>query len=76
MALLVFLTIAALYLITQHTAHVLGLLPYGLLLLCPILHLLMHGGHGSHSGHSGQPDHSGLDDYAMHQASRSEEEQR
>jgi cation transport ATPase len=76
MAVLVFLTIAALYLITQHTAHVLGLLPYGLLLLCPFLHLLMHGSHGSHSDHPGQPDHSGLDDHAMHQVSRSEEEQR
>jgi hypothetical protein len=27
---------------------VLGILPYLLLLACPILHLLMHRGHGSH----------------------------
>jgi hypothetical protein len=76
MALLVFLSIAALYLITEHTAHVLGVLPYALVLLCPILHLLMHGSHGGHNSHSGQPNYSGLDDYAAHQTSRSEGEQR
>jgi hypothetical protein len=46
------LLIAAVYLITEHTAHVLDVLPYGLLLLCPLLHLFMHSGHGDHAGHS------------------------
>ena len=59
---LVFLAIAAFYLVTEHTAHVLGVLPYALVLLCPLLHLFMHGGHGSHAG-EGRPkakndDHS------------------
>jgi hypothetical protein len=55
---------------------VLGPLPYALVLLCPILHLLMHGSHGGHSGHSGQSDYSGLSDDTEHPASRSEGEQR
>ena len=46
-----FLAIAAFFLITEHTAHVLGVLPYLLLLLCPLMHLFMHRGHGDHSGH-------------------------
>jgi hypothetical protein len=62
-----FLAVAAFYLVTEHTAHFFGLLPYGLLLLCPILHLFMHGGHG---GHGGQENHS------EHQAQRSEGDQR
>jgi hypothetical protein len=49
--LLAFLAIAAFFLLTEHTAHVFGVLPYVLLLLCPLLHALMHHGHGGHSGH-------------------------
>ena len=46
-----FLAVAAFFLITEHTAHVLGALPYLILLLCPILHFVMHRGHGAHGGH-------------------------
>jgi hypothetical protein len=67
LVLIVFLAIATFYLVTEHTAHFFGLLPYGLLLLCPILHLFMHGGHG---GHGGQENHS------EHQTQRSEGDQR
>jgi hypothetical protein len=70
--LIVFLAIATFYLVTEHTAHFFGLLPYGLLLLCPILHLFMHGGHG---GHDGQEDHSGHATHAEHEAQRSEGDQ-
>jgi len=49
--LLAFLAIAAFFLLTEHTAHVLGVLPYALLLLCPLLHVFMHHGHEGHSGH-------------------------
>lgn len=51
-ALLGFLAIAAFFLWTEHRAHLLGVLPYVLLLLCPLLHLL-HGGHGGHDGGHG-----------------------
>src|SRR5215207_1531433 len=44
--LVAFLGIAAFFLITEHTAHVFGVLPYALLLLCPLLHVFMHHGHG------------------------------
>jgi hypothetical protein len=50
--LLMVLLISAVYLITEHTAHVLNALPYVLLLACPLLHLFMHGGHGDHTGDS------------------------
>ena len=47
-----FLAIAAFFLIMEHQAHVLGALPLLLLLLvCPLMHLFMHGGGGKH--HSG-----------------------
>uniref|UniRef100_UPI00313BAD02 DUF2933 domain-containing protein n=1 Tax=Inquilinus sp. OTU3971 TaxID=3043855 RepID=UPI00313BAD02 len=50
-----FLLIAAFLLLSEHRAHVLGYLPFLLLLACPLLHLFMHGGHGGHggSGHGG-----------------------
>ena len=51
-----FLLIAAFFLTTEHRAHLFGLLPFLLLLACPLLHLFMHGGHGSgHGGHR-RPD--------------------
>jgi hypothetical protein len=55
---LMFLAIAAVFLVTEHTAHVLGVLPYALLFLCPLLHLFMHSGHG-HSGHTQANEPSG-----------------
>ena len=56
-ALIVFLGIAAFFLITEHSAHLFGVLPFALLLLCPLMHLSMHGGHGGHGG--GVGDHKG-----------------
>ena len=57
LALLAFLAIAAFFLFTEHRAHFFGILPYLLLLACPLLHLLMHGRHGGHGGGRGdQPD--------------------
>ena len=44
-----FLAVAAYFLWTEHRAHVVQFLPYGLLLLCPLLHFF-HGGHGGHGG--------------------------
>ncbi len=34
-----------------HGAHLLGYLPFALILLCPLMHIFMHGGHGGHGGH-------------------------
>lgn len=58
LVLLAFLAIAAFYLVTEHTAHFFGFLPYALLLLCPLLHLFMHGGHGGHGDHNGHSDNT------------------
>ena len=44
----VFLAIAAFFLITEHTAHVLGALPWLLFAACPLMHLFMHHGGGAH----------------------------
>ena len=74
--LIAFLAIATFYLVTEHTAHFFGLLPYGLLLLCPILHLFMHGGHGGHGEQGGQAGQDSTADHTAHQAQRSEGEQR
>jgi len=68
-ALIAFLAIATFYLVTEHTAHFFGGLPFALLLLCPLLHLFMHGGHG------GQDDQREPGDHSQHQAQRSEGDQ-
>jgi len=54
-ALFGFMAGVALFLLwKENQAHVLDVLPWALLLLCPILHLFMHRGHG---GHGGQESH-------------------
>ena len=45
---------------TGHGAHMLGLLPYLLILACPLMHVFMHGGHGhshSHGDHNKSGEH-------------------
>lgn len=49
-ALAVFAAVAAFFLLTEHRAHLFGLLPYLIILACPLMHLF-HGGHGGHGGH-------------------------
>ncbi|MDO8350163.1 MAG: DUF2933 domain-containing protein [Gallionella sp.] len=44
-----FLAIAAFFLFTEHRAHLLGALPFLLLLACPLMHLFMHHGHDERS---------------------------
>ena len=46
----VLIALAALgvYLIVWHQQHVLGALPFLFILLCPLMHFFMHGGHGHH----------------------------
>jgi len=44
--------VAGYFLITEHLAHVIGILPYLLLLACPLMHMFMH--HGHHSDHGSE----------------------
>jgi hypothetical protein len=47
-----FLAIAALLVLLEHRAHLLGLWPLAaLLLVCGGMHFFMHRGHGGHGGH-------------------------
>jgi Protein of unknown function (DUF2933) len=50
-----FAAIAVALLWQEHRAHILGLIPYLLLLACPLMHVFMHRGHGKHdhNRHSG-----------------------
>jgi len=58
-AFLGFAAIAAFFLVTEHTAHVFGFLPWLLILACPLMHIFMHHGHGHGAhGHDGH-DHGG-----------------
>jgi hypothetical protein len=50
-ATLLALAVTAVYLATANLEHVVAALPFGLLLLCPLLHLFMHGSHGGHGSH-------------------------
>jgi hypothetical protein len=52
-----FLAITLFFLWEEHRAHILGVLPYVLLGLCPIIHLLTHRDHRVHGR-----DHAGHDD--------------
>ena len=40
------------YLLFEHRLHALSFLPFLILLLCPLLHVFMHGGHGHQGGSS------------------------
>lgn len=43
------------FLLIEHRAHLFQFLPFLILLLCPVMHLFMHGkhGHGGHGAHEG-----------------------
>lgn len=59
----------------EHDAHILGALPYAILLLCPLMHVFMHGGHHGQGhggeGHGGE-QHRGQDGHDPVEASDSE----
>lgn len=46
--LLVFGAVAGYFLWTEHRAHLAQWWPYAILLLCPLMHVFMHGSHGGH----------------------------
>lgn len=52
-----FAAVVLLLFAVEHRAHLLGWLPWLILLACPLMHLFMHGGHGSH----GEASHEGDD---------------
>jgi hypothetical protein len=54
LVLLAFLVVGGFFLLTEHTAHVFGVLPYLLVLACPLMHFL-HGGHHRGKDHDGTP---------------------
>jgi hypothetical protein len=64
--LLAFLAIAAFFLFTEHRAHLFGILPFLLLLACPLLHFF-HGGHGGHGNHAPQSSESSGEQTGSHQ---------
>lgn len=48
----IFLGIILFFLLSEHRAHFFGILPFLLLLACPLMHIFMHHGHGHHDhGH-------------------------
>jgi hypothetical protein len=49
-----FLLIGLFFLLSEHRAHLFGVLPYLLILACPLMHFFMHRGHGGHH-HQEQP---------------------
>ncbi len=53
--------VAGYFLLTEHLAHVMGALPYLLLLACPLMHVFMHHGHRGHGHHHGDAPHAGPD---------------
>lgn len=57
-----FLAIAGFFLITEHTAHVLGALPYLLLASCLLMHVFMHHGHPPHNHNSADSEHPNAPD--------------
>ena len=61
LVLMCFLAIIGFLLFTEPRAHVLGFLPFALLLSCPFLHMFYHGGHGGHdhAASGGEPVEKG-----------------
>ena len=49
------------YLVTERTAHLFGVLPYLLILACPLMHVALHRGH-RHGSHPASPPGSSSDE--------------
>jgi hypothetical protein len=50
-----FLLVGGFYLVTEHTAHLFGVLPFLLVLACPLMHLFHHHGHGGQGDGARRP---------------------
>lgn len=44
------------FLLVEHRQHVFEFSPYLILLLCPLMHVFMHHGHGGHHNHDARKD--------------------
>ncbi len=53
------LAAAVAWMFFRHNAHLGQLLPFLILLACPLMHLFGHGSHGSHGGHGSHGSHGG-----------------
>lgn len=68
MGLLVIGGVAGYFLISEHWVHILGALPYLLLLACPLMHVFMHHGHHHHGNHA---DHNRTKEASEHKPGES-----
>lgn len=60
LALLTFIAAGGYFLWTEHQAHLLSALPYLIILLCPLMHIFMHRGHGDHQKGDNTHNHDSL----------------
>jgi hypothetical protein len=51
MVIISLVSITGYFLLRDHQSHLLQALPYMILLLCPLMHIFMHGSHGGHEKH-------------------------
>jgi hypothetical protein len=65
-----FMLIAGSVFLFEHRIHVLGYLPFLLLLACPLMHMFMHRGHGH-----GSYQHSSHDDFIRRERRRDFDEE-
>jgi len=56
LAALALVAAAAYFLLTEHRAHVIAVLPWLILLACPLMHVFMHHGHGHGGSHRDDHD--------------------
>lgn len=52
--LLLIVLAGGLYFATTYIQHALAFLPFAFILLCPLMHLFMHHGHGGDNQHTGR----------------------
>lgn len=58
-ALVVLGAVAGFFLLAEHRAHTLGVLPFLVVLACPLMHLFMHHGHGHRHSHGEDSSRNG-----------------
>ena len=63
----VFLAVAFFFLWQEHRAHLFAVLPWLLLLACPLMHLFMHRGHRSHRPSDGSNTGERQGEHAQHE---------